>query len=158
MYEAARKRKLKLTAKFYNQLRTALRETVWEQEKEIGAGGTAELRANLLVASLSGRMKSEAGTRKTVRVKTEAHLSDLLKVINELLDEVNKRSGKTPLVVVDGLDKVDISLARKIYHEGAANLLVQHCKAIYTVPLALYYSLSSGTSTSASTARSLCRT
>jgi hypothetical protein len=121
------------------QLRFWYEEHILEQEKgALSAEVGAEL--DVVVARISGQVKTDATRRQRIRAQTQTHLSDLLERLNHLLQELRKKVGQRILVIVDGLDKVyDLNQVRDLFLQGANALLEPACRIIYTVPFALSY-------------------
>ena len=104
-------------------------------ESEVGG----ELDA--VFARFSVKLTTDAPYRREhVRAEAQAHLSDLLERLNVLLEDLQARSGRRTLVIVDGLEKMyDQNQVRDLFCQGANVLLAPRCRIIYTVPLALYH-------------------
>ena len=94
-----------------------------------------------LFARFNVRLTSDAPYRREiVRAQAQAHLSDLLGRLNVLLDDLQARSGRRTLVIVDGLDKMhDLNQVRDFFFHGFGALAQTCCRVIYTVPLSLYH-------------------
>jgi energy-coupling factor transporter ATP-binding protein EcfA2 len=92
-------------------------------------------------AKFSVKLTTDAPYRReTVRAEAQAHLSDLLERLNVLLEDLQAKSGRRTLVIVDGLEKMyDQNQVRDLFCQGANVLLAPRCRIIYTVPLALYH-------------------
>ncbi len=89
---------------------------------------------------MSARLARESPFRQRVRAQTEAHLSDLLERLNDLLKDLRRRFQRRILIVVDGLDKIyDLEQAARLFLHGANALVAPACRVIYTVPYALFY-------------------
>ena len=104
-------------------------------ESEVGG----ELDA--VFAKFSVKLTTDAPYRRErVRAEAQAHLSDLLERLNALFEDLQAKSGRRTLVIVDGLEKMyDQSQVRDLFCQGANVLLAPRCRIIYTVPLALYH-------------------
>jgi hypothetical protein len=103
-------------------------------ESEVGG----ELDA--VIARFSVKLTTDAPRREMVRAQAQANLSDLLERLNTLLEDLQKRSKCRTMVIVDGLDKMyDRNQVRDLFCQGANALLEPRCRAVYTVPLALYH-------------------
>ncbi|MCD4846470.1 MAG: hypothetical protein K8R25_18505 [Methanosarcinales archaeon] len=141
LYKAAKARKLKLPSSLLSDLVGWFSTTLREVEKDIAADAELETKADFFFIKLLSRLKSEVHTRNIVRRQIESNLSDLLKCINAIIEEIRKQQdNRQILVIIDGLDKVyDLDIAMKMYYSGGINLLLPKCKIIYTVPLALFY-------------------
>lgn len=95
---------------------------------------------NAGIASITARLRTNAPRRQTVRAQAQAHLSDLLERLNNLLDELHQKAGKRILVIVDGLDKMyNLDQVRNLFLHGANALTEPRCRILYTVPISLYY-------------------
>jgi energy-coupling factor transporter ATP-binding protein EcfA2 len=115
--------------------------TLKEVEGAVSAEAELEVKADFWLLRLLSKVKSESKTRQVVRRQFESNLSDLLTRVNEIVDTIAQKAGRPVLAVVDGLDKIwDLEKAKQIYYAGGVNLLVPRCKAVYTVPLAIFYS------------------
>jgi energy-coupling factor transporter ATP-binding protein EcfA2 len=139
VFKAARQAGFRADEKMLTQLRFWYEEHILEQEKgALSAEVGAEL--DVVVARISGQVKTDATRRQRIRAQTQAHLSDLLERLNHLLQELRKKVGRRILVIVDGLDKVyDLNQVRDLFLQGANALLEPACRIIYTVPFALSY-------------------
>jgi hypothetical protein len=144
VFELAVKAKLRLNAGFLKELRS-WKNTVTEFEKiqveEAGVEAKAKLSA--FFATVLGNLKREHLTRKKVREELEPRLSELLKILNLIIDDVKLAlpPGKDLLVVIDDLDHItNIEDAKRLYREAGSFLLEPRCKIIYTIPIALHYS------------------
>jgi hypothetical protein len=139
VFKAARQAGFRADEGMLSQLRFWYEEHILEKEKgALSAEVGVEL--NMAVAKISGQVKSDAPRRQTIRAATQAHLSDLLGRLNNLLYELRKKVRRRILVIVDGLDKVyDLNQVRDLFLQGANALLEPACRIIYTVPFALSY-------------------
>ena len=104
-------------------------------ESEVGG----ELDA--VFAKFSVKLTTDAPYRReTVRAEAQANLSDLLERLNALLEDLQEKSGRRTMVIVDGLDKMyDRNQVRDLFCQGANALMEPRCRVVYTVPLALYH-------------------
>jgi hypothetical protein len=124
---------------------TEWKNTIKEKTKikEEGAGVKPELKLSAFFASFTTRLKLEHTTRESVRKLIEPRLSDLIELINSIVDTVKAGLPKEKdlLVIIDDLEKIpNIEDASKLYHDTGLYLTEPHCKIIYTVPIALHYS------------------
>lgn len=98
-------------------------------------------RINVLVGTLEAKLSTEARTRTTVREHIALHLSELIERINYVAHEVERKSGKHVLIIVEDVDKLDLEPARRLFLEHARTLTAPRVSIIYTLPIALRYSL-----------------
>lgn len=70
-------------------------------------------------------------------------LRELVTRVNRIIADVTAQAGREVLVIADGMDKVNIAMAKDIfsYHAALAELT---CRTVYTFPYALYKSAESG--------------
>jgi hypothetical protein len=140
LYETAREGGLKLPESLLEELVGWFSSTLEEIEDTTERGAGVEARADFWLLKLLGKVKSESKTREVVRREFESNLSDLLVRVDDIIAAITQEAGRPVLAVVDGLDKIwDLEKAKQVYYAGGVNLLVPRCKAVYTVPLALFY-------------------
>jgi len=80
------------------------------------------------------------GQRKEVReleVRPEIH--NILEAVNDIIADVEAKSTKPLLLIVDGLDKFDLEQSKEFFiYTHVLNQIT--CRTVYVTPLALYYS------------------
>lgn len=148
---------LALGRQMYNQYKNAGGKLRGELEKELErwrgkivqeyiqssrlAGFEVEAGIDLLGFKLGERMKLEPRTRNFVRQVIEPNIRDLIEnVINQIADEIRIQTGRTPLVLIDDLDKPDFEIAQKIFFGRRTTMLEPLCAIVYTISSSLYYS------------------
>jgi len=144
IFTEAVKNKVKIDKKLIKEL-TEWKNTIIEKTKIEEAEAGVETKATLSVfwASLTARLKREHTTRDAVRTLIEPKLSELMELINLIVDTIKAGlpQGKDLLVIIDDLEKIpNIEDASRLYHDTGLYLTEPHCKIIYTVPIALHYS------------------
>ena len=95
------------------------------------AGAAALLRALPFTLGISGEVVR--------RLEVKPRITEILGRLNDLLDEVRHWAERPLLLLVDGLDKVELAQAREVFAESRV-LYEPACHVVYTVPLLLYYS------------------
>lgn len=103
-------------------------------EFEIAAGLDA------FFANAALKMKLEPATRSELRQVFERNVTGLIKTINDLATAIWAREKRLPLVLIDDLDKPDLELAKKIFHDRREIMLQPTCAIVYTISSALFYS------------------
>jgi len=88
---------------------------------------------------LGGKLKFEPAVRKQVRMVFESHLSELIDAINLMAKALRDAHGKSPLVLVDDLDKLSLAHSQNIFTEHQVQMMAPACAIVYTVASALYY-------------------
>lgn len=79
-------------------------------------------------------------TRKALNDQLELHMSELIRQLNEAIDEVKRRTGKAVLIVVEQTDKIDRAAATAIFRDHATTLAGPSASMIYTFPNAMRFS------------------
>lgn len=81
--------------------------------------------------------------RDNVKKAIQRNINGLVDVINALVAYINSNVGKKELlVIIDDLEKIpDIARSEELFIKAGNYMAVPRCKIIYTVPIALYYSI-----------------
>lgn len=81
--------------------------------------------------------------RDNVKKAIKRNINGLVDVINALVAYINSNVGeKELLVIIDDLEKIpDIARSEELFIKAGNYMAVPGCKIIYTVPIALYYSI-----------------
>jgi hypothetical protein len=64
----------------------------------------------------------------------------LIEVINAIAAAIVKREKRTPLLLIDDMDKPDLEKATAIFHDHREIMLQPNCVIVYTVSSAMFYS------------------
>jgi hypothetical protein len=85
----------------------------------------------------------ELTMRDAVRDAIKRNITSLANIINSLVNEIqSKLDNKKLLIVIDDLEKIpDINKAENLFVQAGTYMTVPKCKIIYTVPIALFYSI-----------------
>ena len=105
-----------------------------EQELSLGA----ELAGSL--AKIEIGVKQSTQTREALKLQVNRQMPELLGYLNWVIEEAEKKSGRRLLLVVEGLDKVDLAAAREIFRDHAPTITAPKAHMIFTFPLALRHS------------------
>lgn len=98
-------------------------------------------RVNFLAVQLEAKLSTETVTREALRERIAMHLSELIEKTNYVVGEVERKSGRRVLFVIEDIDKLDLANARDLFLEHARSLTAVRASIIYTFPVALRYSL-----------------
>ena len=126
-------------------------ERVWsfgrEIEQQLESGRTEGSEANIGVGgvlssllNVGARISSEASTREITRTKVTPRISDLFEGIDTLARDVEQKTGKDVICVVEDLDKIDPAKAEEIFYENGKSISDPEVAIIYTFPVALHHS------------------
>lgn len=86
------------------------------------------------------KIGTEAKSREYIRKELEMKISDLIRKLNILIEEVERKSHKKMLVIVDDLDKLHRQPhAEDFFYKNYHLLLQPRCHVIYTFPIALAF-------------------
>ncbi|MCK4428424.1 MAG: hypothetical protein KAW16_08075 [candidate division Zixibacteria bacterium] len=100
------------------------------------AGGLS-LNLKLYFLGLLGKIQREHETRETIRQTIEPQLSELIDIINSIIDGINVKIKKEIIVCIDDLDKLGFKEARELFYSRGIPLTQPRCKIIFTIPLDL---------------------
>ena len=118
-----------------------------QEESSISGGASAEAGIRGLIkvfTEIKGIIKNGSESRRQIRNRIEPRSSELVNKIQRIIGEIsNKADGmgkkKVPLVILDGLDKIPLEQARKIFKENGARFSLLNVHLIVTFPIALTY-------------------
>lgn len=107
-----------------------------EVNEEAESGGiTAKISIPFL--TLMGKIKTETSSKIEIRNKIEPKVSELINIINDVITEIERTTGKQVLIVIDNLEKTDPVKAIEIFYKHGTQLVQPLGKIIYTFPVAL---------------------
>jgi hypothetical protein len=85
---------------------------------------------------ISGKLKTESVIRDEIKQEFERNVSDLVAKLNEIAATIQAASQKDVLVIIDDLDKLDLSVVRTIFSDHIKTLFLPGFSIIYTIPVA----------------------
>ncbi len=105
---------------------------------------TGILKIAKLLAEIRGILKNSNESKKIIRTRIEPRSSELISQIKEVILEISNQlsqSGKPsiPFVILDGLDKIPLSQARKIFQENGSRFQSLQVHLLVTFPISLSY-------------------
>ncbi len=119
-------------------------ETIAVQKAEVQTSVEASVGfLNAIRARVKGILSTGRESKEVVRKFIEPRLSQLITGINDFLDDISlkyKAKGKVLLLIVEDLDKLDISVAEELFLKHKNILTMFHLHIIYTFPIFLHYS------------------
>lgn len=116
-----------------------------ETELSFGVGVEAGVRKVLsLLANVRGILKNSAESKREIRLRIEPRSNELLHQIKDVIEEVKrqlaeKERPEIPFVILDGLDKIPLGQARKIFHENGSRFQGLPIHLLVTFPISLTY-------------------
>jgi energy-coupling factor transporter ATP-binding protein EcfA2 len=82
------------------------------------------------------KVGAEKTIREDIRKEFEPNIKDLVAKLNEIAATIQMVSKQTSLVIIDDLDKLDLSVARPIFQDNIKSLFLPNFAIIYTLPIA----------------------
>jgi len=93
-----------------------------------------------LIKLIDVRLKGEGEVREEIRTRVKKYIPELITLINEVIEEVTRITGKSVLLIIDDLDKIQpLDNALRVFREHAKSLASFGCFVIYTAPISLLY-------------------
>lgn len=119
-------------------------DVVSEADVEMSAGvevASPSLIATVinLFAGLKESLKYNETIRTTYKERLTKNYEDWKRVLSQLSDGIWKKIGKQPVLIFEGLDRMNQEEARNVFFEHARSLSDVSFPVIYTFPIALYY-------------------
>jgi len=102
-------------------------------------GFSLGLEASKLLQMVGITFKFGLDWEKVQEISIEPEISDILSYIDESINEVKEATGYLPLWIIDGLDKIEFDMAKRIFAESQL-LVYPNCPIIYSSPFALFHS------------------
>lgn len=116
-----------------------------EAELSMGAGTEIGVRKVIsLLANVKAILKNSAESKREIRTQIEPRSSELIHQIKEVIEEVRKQlqekeRPEIPFVILDGLDKIPLVQARKIFQENGSRFQGFPIHLLVTFPISLSY-------------------
>lgn len=92
-----------------------------------------------LLGFLSFKFKVEPEARSAIRKRLFDQINKLQMNLSEACNQIQERTKKDVLIIIDDLDKLDTEIAERIFFENFFMLTVPEAKIVYTFPLDTYY-------------------
>jgi energy-coupling factor transporter ATP-binding protein EcfA2 len=102
--------------------------TTKDMKSELGAGGD-------IFKFISVKLKREETFRAEVKRTYERKISVLVDKANEIAGYIQRATQKPVLVVIDDLDKLDLSQVEAIYRSNIKSLFSPRFQVIFTIPI-----------------------
>ena len=116
-----------------------------EAEISIAAGTEIGIKKVIqLLANVKGILKNSAESKKEIRTQIEPRSSELIHQIKDVIEEIRKQlqekgRPEIPFVILDGLDKIPLGQARKIFQENGSRFQSLQIHLLVTFPISLSY-------------------
>lgn len=86
---------------------------------------------------ITGKLQKEDTFREEIKVTYERRVSDLSAMIDRIAAAVQVATGKEVLVIIDDLDKLDLSLVETIYRDNINALFSPNIRIVFTIPISV---------------------
>lgn len=116
-----------------------------ELDVEGGFSAGVKLRGVLeIMSKIKGVLKSSEETKRQIRQSISPRSSELMARIKEVIDNLEeellrRNYPKLPFIILDGLDKIPLEQARKIFKENGSKFSELPIHLLVTFPIALTY-------------------
>lgn len=137
IYDIAEKEDIPLNEDIREDFEEFAMEITHIKEREIERNRAYGLSFSKIIM---GKIGTEVKSRKFIRKELEMKISDLIRRLNILIGEVERKSTRKILVIVDDLDKLHRQpQAENFFYKNYHLLLQPVCYIIYTFPIALAF-------------------
>ena len=108
-------------------------------EIELGTKTTGKLGIPLLlefIANVKSKLRVSSVIRQEISTEFARRTSDLVAQIDQLQSHIENATGKKVLVIIDDLDKLELSTTEIIFSQNIQSLIDPNLAIIYTLPIA----------------------
>lgn len=138
---------VKKIEKYWNSNTELIKTISMQGEMEIAADAKAEMgivKIIRLLSSVKAVLKNSVESKKEIRTLIEPRSSEMLRQIQEVIEEIRdqlQRKGRPeiPFVILDGLDKIPLEQAKKIFRENGSRFQGIQIHLLVTFPISLSY-------------------
>ncbi len=145
LLDAAERREVKLKPglklALYRWLGKHTKTDVKAVESAIETSGEASLKGGIpavleLLVKVKSILKVNSVLREEITIEFARKISDLIAQLNQIQIYIENATGQTVLVIIDDLDKLDLSVTETIFSKNIQPLLDPTFRIFYTVPIA----------------------
>ena len=86
---------------------------------------------------LQGKLQKEDTFRQEIKVTYERRVSELSNTIDSIAAAIQSATDKEVLVIIDDLDKLDLSVVEAIYRDNINALFSPNMRIIFTIPISV---------------------
>jgi nucleoside-triphosphatase THEP1 len=144
LLEAAERREVKLKPglklDLYRWLATHTKTEVQAVEAAIETSGEASLKGGIsaileFLVKIKSVLKLNSVIREEISIEFARKISDLIAQINLLQTYIENATHKAVLVIIDDLDKLDLSVTETVFSKNIKALLAPTFRVIYTISI-----------------------
>ena len=104
------------------------------KRKELGA------KLKYLIGEVGTIIRTDKTSRDEIRKRLSPRTSEVIERIDILIESITQQTNKSPLVIIDDLEKADLAIGEQLFFQHSQSLIRPSCKIVYTVPISLIYS------------------
>lgn len=139
IYDTALEEGVNLNQDIEEDFRDFVKRITNVSEEEITGSRAAGISLSLAKVLLL-KLGREAKTREYIRKELEMQISDLIQRLNWLIVDVEEKTGKKLVVIVDDLDKLDrVEQSESFFYKNYELLGQPSCFVVYTFPIPLAF-------------------
>ena len=144
LLEAAERRDVKLKPGLKQDLYRWLGKHTKIESKAVEAAietsGEASIKSGIplileFLAKVKSSLKVNSVIRNEITIEFARKISDLIAQINIIQTYIETATGQTVLVIIDDLDKLDLSVTETIFSKNIKTLLAPTFRILYTIPI-----------------------
>lgn len=132
---------------YWNSNTELIKTISMQGELDVSIGAEVEVGIRKVINLLAGVkaiLKNSAESKKEVRTQIEPRSSEIINQIKEVIEEIRnqlqeKGRPSTPFVILDGLDKIPLGQARRIFQENGSRFQGLRIHLLVTFPISLSY-------------------
>jgi len=132
MMTEAKERQVKINSEtekqFYQWFATKTRTEIEQTNAEVSGGFD-------LLKVIAGKLKVDATVRNEIKQEFLRNIPELMGRINEIAAIIEAATNKEILVIIDDLDKLDLSVVEEIYKNNVKTLFQPDFRIIFTIPI-----------------------
>ncbi|MGF1514082.1 MAG: P-loop NTPase fold protein [Elainellaceae cyanobacterium] len=113
---------------WFSQTKTRTYSDQLKQEMSVGVD---------LFDFFKGKLQKEGAFREEIKQTYERRVSDLSRQIDLIAAAIQSTIGKPVLVIIDDLDKLDLSVVRTIFQDNIKALFSPNIRVVFTIPIAV---------------------
>ena len=137
IYDIAEENKVKLEKDIKEDFMDFMKDITQVSEEDVIKNSKIGISFSKLIILKLGR---EATTREYVRKELETKISDLIQKLNWLIEEIEIKTKKKIVIIIDDLDKLTRGQqAEDFFYNNYALMTQPNCFAVYTFPIPLAF-------------------
>ncbi len=143
LLDAAERRAVKLKPglkqDLYRWLAKHTKTEITAVDAAIETSGEASIKGGLpaileFLVKVKAILKVNSIVRDEITTEFARKISDLIARLNEIQTYIENATGQTVLVIIDDLDKLDLSITETIFSKNIKTLLAPTFRILYTIP------------------------